>query len=371
LNFLINQQFGVFMKYLAVLVSTAFAFNALAAPVCPPSNAVNIQGIGDGCTTLIASSILPDIGRFKSQFTASCNAHDKCYTTLGASYGKCDGEFLANMRNSCDSMTITKTERIGAWLGIREATITLPHPEQPACKLAANKYYGAVSGWGSAVNPLPSMQNEAMYRSYLMEQKVLRGECETTPENTTLYSAELIAKVNSIFASYTNRLPSMPEFFRAINGSGSTLNNPQWETRVGQFASTMPKAVVPIPKIFVGSLTADQRLNEGDMVSSPSRNYSLKMVRAGLQLLNSQGAVVWTLGSYGANTFLTMQSDGNFVLYNINGTPLWHAQTYGNPGAYLAVQDDGNVVVYSRYLTPLWSSMGGTPAPQINDNGGM
>jgi hypothetical protein len=215
------------------------------------------------------------------------------------------------------------------------------------------------------------MQNEAMYRSYLMEQKVLRGECETTPENTTLYSAELIDRVNNIFITYTYRLPSMPEFFRAVNSSGISFFSPEWEASVSQFASAMPKASVPIPKTVVGSLTADQRLNEGDTMVSPSRNYSLKMVRAGLQLLNSQGAVVWALGNYGANTFLAMQGDGNFVLYNIYGRPLWHAQTNGNPGAYLAVQDDGNVVVYSRYLTPLWSSMGETPAPQINDNGGM
>ena len=42
---------------------------------------------------------------------------------------------------------------------------------------------------------------------------------------------------------------------------------------------------------------------------------------------------------------LTMQSDGNLVLYNKNGKALWNSGTAGNAGDRLEVQTDGNLVV--------------------------
>jgi hypothetical protein len=41
-----------------------------------------------------------------------------------------------------------------------------------------------------------------------------------------------------------------------------------------------------------------------------------------------------------------MQEDGNFVLYDTAGSPVWATDTSGHPGAHLAVQEDGNLVVY-------------------------
>jgi hypothetical protein len=44
---------------------------------------------------------------------------------------------------------------------------------------------------------------------------------------------------------------------------------------------------------------------------------------------------------------VTMQGDGNLVVYSYRGTPLWTSGTNGHNGAYLAVQTDGNAVVYN------------------------
>jgi Lysozyme like domain len=41
-----------------------------------------------------------------------------------------------------------------------------------------------------------------------------------------------------------------------------------------------------------------------------------------------------------------MQTDGNAVVYNASGTPLWHSYTYGSNGAIFAMQGDGNAVMY-------------------------
>jgi len=39
------------------------------------------------------------------------------------------------------------------------------------------------------------------------------------------------------------------------------------------------------------------------------------------------------------------KTDGNFVVYNSSGAPVWHAGGYGNPGAYLSIRDDGALIV--------------------------
>jgi hypothetical protein len=42
----------------------------------------------------------------------------------------------------------------------------------------------------------------------------------------------------------------------------------------------------------------------------------------------------------GAPGHAVMQEDGNLVVYDGYGNPVWHTWTFGNPGAYLAVGDD-------------------------------
>jgi hypothetical protein len=51
-----------------------------------------------------------------------------------------------------------------------------------------------------------------------------------------------------------------------------------------------------------------------------------------------------------------MQMDGNLVVYDAGGTPIWASGTNGYSGAWLIVQDDGNVVIYSASGAPLWAS---------------
>ncbi len=62
--------------------------------------------------------------------------------------------------------------------------------------------------------------------------------------------------------------------------------------------------------------------------------------------------------SSGGDT-LTMQSDGNLVLYAPGNTALWASNTGGNDGARLSMQPNGNLVVSAPSGKPLWAS--GTP----------
>ena len=56
---------------------------------------------------------------------------------------------------------------------------------------------------------------------------------------------------------------------------------------------------------------------------------------------------------------LTMQTDGNLVLYNYctGGNAIWSSRTNGTGAKVMYVQDDGNVVVYDQYAkTAYWAT---------------
>ena len=65
---------------------------------------------------------------------------------------------------------------------------------------------------------------------------------------------------------------------------------------------------------------------------------------------------LWATGTNGqiiSNAI--MQTDGNFVLYNGAGAPIWASNTSGSAYSYLIMQDDGNLVVYTEG-SPTWAS---------------
>jgi hypothetical protein len=130
-----------------------------------------------------------------------------------------------------------------------------------------------------------------------------------------------------------------------------------------------------------GELLAGQTLYQGESLSSCDGRFTLSMQTDGNLVLYQSGiGALWatgTNGSYaGIDNRLTMQSaDGNLVLYNVFGEPLsphcydlgteneqygppgcLPSNTSGHPGAHLAVQDDGNVVVYSNANVALWAT---------------
>jgi hypothetical protein len=55
---------------------------------------------------------------------------------------------------------------------------------------------------------------------------------------------------------------------------------------------------------------------------------------------------------------LTMQTDGNLVLYDVNGHAVWASDTQNSGEARhrLIRQSDGNLVIYAKNNEPTWSS---------------
>jgi hypothetical protein len=64
------------------------------------------------------------------------------------------------------------------------------------------------------------------------------------------------------------------------------------------------------------------------------------------------GTTRWAAPATGLQA--VMQHDGNFVMYGAYGAT-WNTETWGNPGSFLSLQDDGNLVVYSSTGRPLWN----------------
>jgi hypothetical protein len=108
-------------------------------------------------------------------------------------------------------------------------------------------------------------------------------------------------------------------------------------------------------------LTPGHSLSPGQLIASCDGRFSLTLQTDGNLVLYHIGypsvVPLWSTGTTGRGTTVAvMQTDGNFVLYDGAGHALWASGTGGNPGAFLNMQTDGNLVVYSSAGNPLWSS---------------
>ena len=100
-------------------------------------------------------------------------------------------------------------------------------------------------------------------------------------------------------------------------------------------------------------IKADETLEKGD--SLECSGYRLTLQQDGnLVLYAPNGNPLWATGSKQGTKFL-VQQDGNVVLYQ-GDKALFATDTDGNPGAYLRLQSDGNLVLYSSNGNPLWAT---------------
>ena len=73
-------------------------------------------------------------------------------------------------------------------------------------------------------------------------------------------------------------------------------------------------------------------------------------------VLYVNGVARWQTNTVGlSGNYLKAQSDGNVVMYTSGGTWKWKSETGIYPGAFLRLQDDGNLVIYSG-STAVWTS---------------
>lgn len=84
--------------------------------------------------------------------------------------------------------------------------------------------------------------------------------------------------------------------------------------------------------------------------------YRLTMQADGNLVLYERSRALWSSNTAGRGAYAAMQADGNLVVYNWSHQAVWSSGTYGNPGAYLMLQDDRNLVIYTPNGRALWAS---------------
>jgi len=125
-----------------------------------------------------------------------------------------------------------------------------------------------------------------------------------------------------------------------------------------------------------GTMASGSTRYEGSTLLSCDGSSSLKIQSDGNVVVYNGGAAIWSTNTadnelnaaggpgQGVHPYhLTMQTDGNLVLYAANGRVMWASNTSSAQGAVLRVQNDGNLVIYSAAdcSTPLWASGSCTP----------
>jgi hypothetical protein len=115
-------------------------------------------------------------------------------------------------------------------------------------------------------------------------------------------------------------------------------------------------------------MSGGQALERGQSLAACGANLNLTMQSDGNLVLYVDGSTpIWASNTAGSGAYLaTMQSDGNLVLYRLSDdAPVWSTETAGHPLAYLAVQSDGNAVVYSGDGGTLWASGSTFSGPSV------
>lgn len=107
------------------------------------------------------------------------------------------------------------------------------------------------------------------------------------------------------------------------------------------------------------NLYANHALSRGQHLYSCDGRFRLSMQFDGNLVLyvNNGNKPMWATGTNGKNAYVAvMQGDGNFVLYRTDDVPLWASNTPGLVAGRLDLQDDGNLVVYDIENAPHWAS---------------
>jgi hypothetical protein len=99
-------------------------------------------------------------------------------------------------------------------------------------------------------------------------------------------------------------------------------------------------------------VVAGSTLNWNQSWTTPSGRTVLTMQSDGNLVLYKDGAAVWASWTVGTGHHLSMQGDGNLVVYNWDLKPVWSSGTAGSPGAVLSIQE-GNMAIFQGD-DPLW-----------------
>lgn len=143
--------------------------------------------------------------------------------------------------------------------------------------------------------------------------------------------------------------------------TGNQSGNPPAVIVVPVVAAAVTPTPTPVPVVVTpppppcGKLLVDGVLASGKTLASCNGAHVLTMQADGNLVLYSPVGLAYATGTVSAGAFLKMQGDGNLVLFSAAGAPLWSTRTAGHPGATLTVQNNGDLAI-SNGGTALWTS---------------
>ncbi|GAA0381828.1 hypothetical protein [Bacillus horti] len=113
-------------------------------------------------------------------------------------------------------------------------------------------------------------------------------------------------------------------------------------------------------------LVEGQDLKPNESISSPNKSYDFVYQEDGNAVIYERRKpdgekAIWASDTYGKAAWRTcMQDDGNFVVYEAEGKPVWATDKCGYDPMYegcsLVMQDDGNLVIYNKDNKVIWAS---------------
>ncbi len=142
-----------------------------------------------------------------------------------------------------------------------------------------------------------------------------------------------------------------------MQGDGNLVlygpTGPYWATATVQAPSAGPVATAKASG--AGTLGVGRSLLRGQSISSVSGGFRLSMQGDGnLVLYGADSIPRWAEPGPSAATRVILQGDGNLVMYDAASRPVWSSQTPGHVPTDLAVQGDGNLVLYGP-TGPYWA----------------
>ena len=111
-------------------------------------------------------------------------------------------------------------------------------------------------------------------------------------------------------------------------------------------------------------LGTGQALNPGENLISSDGSLELIMQTDGDLVLcrRSGNVVLWTSGTAGnPGAYVTLQGDGNLVVYRADRKALWASGTCGQGTIRAALENDGRFVLYTSDDAIVWASNVSTP----------
>ena len=329
----------------------------------------------------IYTSWLPTLKSFSGSYPQQSVA---LYMDVSQGYGNTNGGSLSNVQ----------TDAADIWNGFQSglAIVTSQEVNNGAIKLSSFKAVLPLNGVDANLTSYQNGGGTVLTASSQLSQYATAyatlsnsGIVQTVPVvSTAKTSAQLtLADINSSTA-YDDPVTVNPAGLGLVSGSYHLVNSsgtviPQeavsggvcatadlsaaslaeWSVVSGAIPSgtATPSGCGGSTSPSCGELTANQQLDANQSLASCNGDYTLTMQGDGNFVLYQSGTALWASNTSGsAATEAIMQGDGNLVLYSSSGSAIWASGTSGNSGAYLDVQNDGNVVIYSAAGTALWST---------------